>query len=54
MRVARTTVQQIYNISRTKITNAIVDGTAILIEGRDYQLYDGKEEYYGCEGAGVK
>lgn len=50
MQVARTTVQQIYNIARTKIANAIVDGAALRIEGGDYQLCDGKEEYCGCGG----
>ena len=50
MQVARTTVQQIYNLARTKIANAIVEGSTLRIEGGDYQLCDGKEERCGCGG----
>lgn len=50
MQVARTTVQMIYNSARKKLADALVDGLAIRIEGGDYQLCDGKEEYCGCGG----
>lgn len=50
MKVARTTVQMIYNSARKKLADALVDGLALRIEGGDYQLCDGKEEYCGCGG----
>lgn len=50
MQVARTTVQMIYNSARKKIATALVDGLAIRIEGGDYQLCDGKEEFCDCGG----
>lgn len=50
MRVARTTVQQIYNSARKKIADALVHGLAVKIEGGDYHLCDGKEKYCACGG----
>ena len=50
MQVARTTVQMIYNSARKKIAEALVDGLPLRIEGGDYQLCDGKEEFCGCGG----
>lgn len=50
MRVARTTVQQIYNTARTKIANAIVEGIGIRIEGGNYILCDGGEKECCCGG----
>lgn len=50
MKVARTTVQQIYNTARRKIAEAIVNGAALRIEGGEYQLCDGREKYCGCGG----
>lgn len=50
MRVARTTVQQIYNNARKKIAQALVNGLAIKIEGGDYRLCDGKEKHCACGG----
>lgn len=50
MRVARTTVQQIYNTARHKLAEALVDGLTIRIEGGDYTLCDGKEHQCGCGG----
>lgn len=50
MQVARTTVQAIYNSARKKLADALVDGRSLRIEGGDYQLCDGTEEYCGCGG----
>lgn len=50
MQVARTTVQMIYNSARKKLADALVDGLPLRIEGGDYRLCDGSEEYCGCGG----
>ncbi len=50
MQVARTTVQQIYTCARKKIATAIVDGLPIRIEGGNYQLCDGRANYFRCGG----
>lgn len=50
MQVARTTVQAIYNSARKKLADALVGGLSLRIEGGDYQLCDGTEEYCGCGG----
>lgn len=50
MKIARTTVQMIYNNARKKIAQALVNGLAIKIEGGDYRLCDGKEKYCNCGG----
>ena len=50
MQVASTTVQSIYNSARKKLADALVDGLSIRIEGGDFQLCDGNEDYCGCGG----
>ncbi len=50
MKVARTTVQQIYMSARRKIAGALVDGLPLRIEGGNYQLCDGEEAYCDCGG----
>lgn len=50
MRVARTTVQQIYNKARKKIADALVEGIGLRIEGGEYSLCDGEEQECGCGG----
>ena len=50
MRVARTTVQQIYTAARKKIADALVEGLPLKIAGGDYCLCDGVEKECACGG----
>lgn len=50
MKIARTTVQQIYNDARKKLSVSLVEGKPLLIDGGEYQLCDGNEPYCGCGG----
>jgi len=43
MKVARTTVQWIYNEARKKLADALVNGKSLRIEGGDYTLCDGSD-----------
>ena len=48
MNVARTTVQRIYSDARKKISESIVNGTRLKIEGGDYKFYEEAERKYEC------
>lgn len=50
MKVARTTVQMVYNSARKKIAIALVEGYSVRIEGGTYILCDGKEIQCYCGG----
>jgi len=50
MKIARTTVQQIYNDARKKISKSLVEGKLLKIDGGEYKLCDGKELTCGCGG----
>ncbi len=47
MNVARTTAQQIYANARKKIAHALVEGLPIRIEGGDYHICNGTEQFCG-------
>lgn len=50
MRVARTTVQEIYTDARRKIAKALVEARPLEISGGRYELCDGKEAFCRCGG----
>jgi len=50
MKIARTTVQRIYNDARKKLAESLVNGKVLRIEGGDYKLCDGLEKSCGCGG----
>lgn len=50
MKVARSTIQQIYTEARRKLSVCLVEGKSLQIAGGNYQLCDGAEEFCGCGG----
>lgn len=50
MNIARTTVQQIYNGARKKLSLSLVEGLTLKIDGGDYTLCSGEEEECSCGG----
>lgn len=48
MKVARGTVQKLYNDARIMIAQSFVDGKDIRIQGGDYLLYEEEEKIHGC------
>jgi len=50
MKIARTTVQKIYDDARKKIADAIVNGKKLVINGGDYMLCDGSGYFCGRNG----
>ncbi|HKL74380.1 MAG TPA: DUF134 domain-containing protein [Clostridia bacterium] len=52
MNIARTTVQAIYQDARKKIADSLVNGKALIIEGGEYKLCDGRGGQ--CGGMGCR
>ena len=50
MGVGRTTVQQIYTSARRKLADALFEGAPFRIEGGDYELCRGEEDFCNCGG----
>ena len=50
MKIARTTVQQIYNTARKKLALTLVEGRPLLIEGGEYRLCEERGPLCGCGG----
>lgn len=52
MAVSRATVQQIYTQARKKLADALVEGRPLRIEGGDYRICEGSEQFCGCSSCG--
>lgn len=50
MNIGRTTVQQIYNNARKKLSITVVEGKPLMISGGEYRLCEGNGPYCGCGG----
>lgn len=50
MGVARTTIQEIYESARKKLSDALVEFRPLRIEGGEYSLCDGAEHFCRCGG----
>lgn len=50
MKIARTTVQEIYTNARRKLSVALIEAKPLQIDGGDFRLCDGKEEFCRCGG----
>jgi len=50
MKVARTTVQGIYECARKKLADTLVNSKSLVIQGGDYVLCDGQEAVCHCGG----
>lgn len=50
MNIGRTTVQKLYNEARFKLSDSLINGYILKIEGGDYILYDDRDEAncHGC------
>ena len=48
MGIARTTVQGIYELARIKIARGLAGGTQLLIQGGEYRLCQGKQDFPCC------
>lgn len=48
MGIARTTVQGIYDLARKKIAQALVNGQQLFIQGGDYRLCQGQQNFPCC------
>ncbi|MEG2158706.1 MAG: DUF134 domain-containing protein, partial [Clostridia bacterium] len=50
MKIARTTVQSIYEQARKNISQALVEGKDLVIAGGTYELCKGEEDECNCGG----
>lgn len=48
MKIARTTVQKIYNGARKKLADSLVNGKLLIIAGGEYEICDGMENFCIC------